>query len=371
MSLAPEAEWLYLRIFPGSIVQSGDAPQELERSADHLLAHCLLPTLRQLDEAGTTKGYFFIRYAEDGYHLRVRCRGLDEKHRAAARDALLAALDAYLPTRPGSFPGARDSADLVSDGRLRDSVYDPELDKYGGRDALNVVEAHFRGCTDLTAAVLALDDQGLKRDHLALWLMGQTLHALDFEADAAAALLTGYARYWMPATGNDMEQASATLEQDYSARQRLVAGLLPNADGNSVYARTFPQVERQLGWVRGLFRATVERLRALEQNGRLHSSWLPLLQHQTIRFNNCRRYPLTHLVIIPNLIHMMNNRIAVNVRTEAKLAYFMARAYAGDASAKWHELPVMLQPAPLHSNPAAPPTEPAQTRVQDAAWSHK
>lgn len=370
MSTLHDPRWVYLRIFPGHCDPSVDAPGMLEDSADALLTRCLLPTLRHLHEAGVIDGYFFLRYAEEGYHLRVRCRATLASQRADARAELLAALEAHLQAAPSSFPGARDSAALLADGRLRDSDYAPELDKYAGREGLDVVEAHFRRCSDLAAEVIALADQGLKRDHLSLWLTGQVLHALGFEGDAAAGLLAGYARYWMPAGGSDPGQTLQALEDAYLARQRLIAALLPDTDGTSQYARTYPQVQERLGGVGALFADTVAQLCRLEAAGALHSSALPQLRGRTIGVDRCRRHPLTCLLILPNLLHMMNNRIAVNVMTEARLACFAARHYAGAPSAAWSVLPVMLEPT-LSFSPHPSAGGPPRPRVDHAARSQE
>lgn len=370
MSTLHDPDWVYLRIFPGHCDQSGDIPKVLEDGADALLTQCLLPTLQQLHQAAVIDGYFFLRYAEEGYHLRVRCHTADASQQTRARDALLAALETYLQAAPASFPGARGSAALMADGRIRDSQYAPELDKYAGRDGLNVVESHFRRCSDLAGEVIELSEQGLKRDHLSLWLTGQVLHALGFEQDQAAALLAGYAQYWMPASGTDPGQTLRALEGTYLSRQRSIAGLLPDADGASQYARTYAQVERRLRGVRALFAGTVQQLCHLEDAGALHSSALPVLRGQTISVDRCRRHPLTYLLIVPNLLHMMNNRIAVNVMTEARLAYFAARHYAGTPSATWSVLPVMLQPT-VSSDPHRSAGGHPRLRVDHAARSQE
>ncbi|OBU49741.1 thiopeptide-type bacteriocin biosynthesis protein [Stenotrophomonas maltophilia] len=344
MSTLHDPHWVYLRIFPGHCDQSIDAPRMLEDNADALLTRSLLPTLQQLHAAGVIDSYFFLRYAEQGYHLRVRCRATLASQRAYARGALLAALETHLQAAPASFPGARNSAALIADGRIRDSDYAPELDKYAGRAGLDVVETHFRHCSNLAAEAIALVDQGLKRDHLSLWMTGQVLHALGFQGDAAVGLLAGYAQYWMPAGGSDPGQTLQALEDAYLARQRLIAALLPDTAGASQYARTYPHVQKRLGGIGELFADTVAQLCHLEEAGALHSSALPKLRGQTIGVDRCRRHPLACLLIVPNLLHMMNNRIAVNVMTEARLACFAARHYAGAPSAAWSGLPVMLEP---------------------------
>lgn len=370
MSTHHDLQWVYLLIFPGHCEQSGDAPRALEDNADALLTRCLLPTLQQLHQTSVIDGYFFLRYAEQGYHLRVRCHATDASKRAHARRQLLAALDTHLQTAPACFAGTRDSATLIADGRVRDSEYAPELDKYAGREGLNVVQAHFRHCSNLAAETIELACQDLKRDHLSVWLTGRVLHALGFTGDAAVALLAGYSQYWMPPSDSGPAQTLRALEDAYLARQRLIAGLLPDADGASQYARVYPQVEQRLGTIGNLFADTVAQLCQLEDNGELHSSVLPLLRGRAISVDRCSRYPLTYLLILPNLLHMMNNRIAVNVMTEARLAYFIARHYAGTPSSAWPVLPVMLEPSiPLRPHPSAGGH--SHLRVNHAARSQK
>ena len=125
---AAGARWVYAKFFTGT----GGADQVIARA--HQLATALTT-------AGVIDGWFFLRYREDGYHVRVRLRPVDAQRRAA----VLVELD-----RLGQ--GLR-AAGLVT--RVATDEYVPEVARYGGPANLALAERLFSADSDVVAGHVA------------------------------------------------------------------------------------------------------------------------------------------------------------------------------------------------------------------------
>ncbi|TQS25188.1 lantibiotic dehydratase [Microbispora sp. KK1-11] len=120
--------WVYFKYYCGS------------SAADAVIAesHALALRLRQ---AGAATDWFFVRYYEEGFHVRVRVRPAGAQHRAA----VIAALDGL-------------AAALRERGLVVRSVMDdyiPEVTRYGGASCLPAAEALFTADSDAVATYTA------------------------------------------------------------------------------------------------------------------------------------------------------------------------------------------------------------------------
>ncbi|MFD9812017.1 lantibiotic dehydratase [Streptomyces sp. NPDC059080] len=166
----PGGDWLYTSLY---------APAERH---EELLAVHLPPLLEQLPPE--VDRWFFLRYADaDGAHLRLRFH--------APREVLHGAL----------APRLHDLTAALRDGRLVDRVvwdtYDPELERYGGPEAIDAAERVFHA--DSVAAVAHLrraytrtdTTEPLLRAAAGFTDLTRAFHGGDEDAgEAAAAWLT-------------------------------------------------------------------------------------------------------------------------------------------------------------------------------------
>src|SRR5262249_12783610 len=77
---APGSEWVYAKLYTGAAV------------ADQILREVIRPLTQELQEAGEIERWFFIRYSDPDWHLRIRFHGAPEKLHAEALPALQAAV---------------------------------------------------------------------------------------------------------------------------------------------------------------------------------------------------------------------------------------------------------------------------------------
>ncbi len=163
----PGSEWLYARVYTGPAM------------VDRLLRRAIGPLVRQAGAAGWIDRWFFIRYADPDWHLRLRLHG----DPAALHEKVLPALHSAL-------------APLLTDGstwRLDLGTYEREVERYGGEEAIDVAERVFEADSDSVLEIIERV-QGLHQDdRWRLALYGIDRLFLDFGLDATARRDT-YAR---------------------------------------------------------------------------------------------------------------------------------------------------------------------------------
>lgn len=159
----PGSEWLFAKIYTGT------------DTADALLIDALGPLARALGEGRVVDRWFFVRYRDPDWHLRVRFRGDPTR---LVSEALPALRDALAP--------------WLSDGRVFRFVLDTyrrEVERYGGPDAIDVAETIFEVDSDATVEALGAVPPE-EREHARWRLALASAHRLfvDFGFDATRAL---------------------------------------------------------------------------------------------------------------------------------------------------------------------------------------
>ena len=149
----PGSEWLYAKLFTGTA------------SADGVLVDAVRPLVDGCLADGLADSWFFVRYGDDGWHVRLRLHG----------DAA-----AMLPRLHDAM------APLLADGRVwrvQLDTYEREVERYGGDAGMQLSETVFRHDSDAVTDLLALTvgDEGLDaRWRLALVGTDRLLDDLGF-----------------------------------------------------------------------------------------------------------------------------------------------------------------------------------------------
>ncbi|GLW02612.1 thiopeptide-type bacteriocin biosynthesis protein [Streptomyces lavendulae] len=157
---------------------------------DAFLLRSAAPLLDGLVASGEAARWFFIRYGEDGPHVRIRVRGLSERA-AAALPGDLAGAAREVPAVPGPWPSRH--------GEVRAVPYVPETDRYGGPRALPVAEEVFAESTRVVLDALRdLPGEGADAARLTLAadLAHATAYALGMDRRTAARWLRRHAAGW-------------------------------------------------------------------------------------------------------------------------------------------------------------------------------
>ena len=190
-SFLPGSEWLYLKLYTGSA------------TADRLLSRAVAPLVKTALGSGAADGWFFIRYGDPDWHLRLRFHGSPEWLRALAGglSEMLAPLH---------------EEQLLWKVQL--DTYEREVERYGGPEAILLAERLFQVDSEAVLELLELlpgDEGADARWRLLLCGMHQLLLDLGLGLEArlqvVTALREGFGREF---------QVDRTLERQMNERFR-------------------------------------------------------------------------------------------------------------------------------------------------------
>jgi thiopeptide-type bacteriocin biosynthesis protein len=280
---APGSEWLYVRVYTGETV------------ADDVLTGGIGPLVRNVRHAGLVDRWFFLRYRDPEFHLRVRLHG----DRAALREEVRPAVDAA---------GER----LVDDGlawRVELGTYQREAERYGGPEAIEHVEEVFHADSDAVLALLPLLEPGEvgleERWQLGLAGVDRLLADLALGHDERLRVVRDQRDELVRRLRWDGAARGRVGERFRHARPALEALLRTGVDDDHPLQPGLELLRRRSARVEPV----AAELRRLDHEGRLTSS-LP--------------------EIATSLLHMHLNRLlrGDNVAQELVICDFLARLYA-------------------------------------------
>ncbi len=243
----PGSEWLYAKLYTGT------------STADEVLRQMVAPVARQAIASGAAREWFFIRYGDPDWHLRVRFRGDPEQLRSGVLPLI-----------------ERGCNELLSAGllwRVQLDTYEREMERYGGPDGVELAERAF--CADSEAIVAIVDllsgDEGMDaRWRLALRGSDMLLEELGldlaekYEVMASARESMGREFFVDAALGKQ-------LGAKFRAERPQLVELLerdPERDRESHLAPGYEALARRSEAMRPI----AEELKAREAAGRLSSS---------------------------------------------------------------------------------------------------
>lgn len=162
----PGSEWLYLKLYAG------------ESSVERLLREALEPPLDALRDDGSIDRWFFVRYGDPDWHLRLRLHGDPSRLRSEVLERVSLA--------------ARDMLDRGSISRFSLDTYEPELERYGGERGMLLSERLFwadsEAVLQVVAELLPAAGEG-SRWKLAVLGIDRLLTDLGYDLQAKARLL--------------------------------------------------------------------------------------------------------------------------------------------------------------------------------------
>lgn len=157
----PGSEWLFAKIYL--------SPSQ----ADHLLLDHIAPLVRKIMAAGEADGWFFLRYADPHWHLRLRFHG---------HPRILSA-----QVLPQLWECLEQQREQGKAWRVQLDTYEREVERYGGPAAIRIAERIFQFDSELVLELLAAIPDRLgdaMRWRLAFCSANSLLAALGFDLRA-------------------------------------------------------------------------------------------------------------------------------------------------------------------------------------------
>ncbi len=267
-SFPPGSEWLYAKLYAGT------------GSVDQILRDELAPLAQEVLANDDADRWFFIRYGDPSWHLRLRFHGEPARLRAAVLPRLELLFQRLL--------------EKGTAWKFQLDTYEREVERYGGDEGIELSEALF--FHDSVAVLTMLDsvagDAGADlRWHLMLAGMDRLLDDFGLDPgsklDLAAQARDGHARQFRyePLRARIAER----LRRDRSALDRLLF--------ESNAAPELAPLEQRSRAIAGI----IQELRTRERHGRLQT-------------------PVT--AIVPNYVHMFVNRLSRSAGPEHELVLY-------------------------------------------------
>lgn len=284
--------------------------------SDALLRDMIGPDLCALVASGQARSWFFIRYWENGPHLRVRIAAPDAQACAALLARWRNALPRYLGSQhalPAAYPDdmvfERSDVDAAArrwlpQGTLREIPYEPELARYGGAAALPISEDLFAASSALALDLIAARPPGGARQSAGLLLTCVALAAATPDGASLLAFLQQMKRTWRAILGDVAALEREARQIPLAQRQRYLDLIAHLQNGGAAPAGATRQWWQQL-------RDATARWRALG--------------------GQC---PLSVAALLDSHIHMMNNRLGLSPAVEYWFAHLLADTLAHDTNSE-------------------------------------
>lgn len=254
----PGSSWLYLKLYTGSA------------TADALLRQHLAPAIRAAVERGLATHWFFLRYGDPDWHLRLRFAG-DPKRLTGELLPFL-----YEALAPASAAGLA--------WRIVVDTYEREVERYGGPDGVGVAERLFWADSECALSIIEQleGDAGANAAwRITLRGIDRMLDDLGLALDDKLAAMTAARDGFGAEVGMDTA-FQRRLGDKYRAHRTEIAELLAarDDDADHLYApalQAFAVRSRDL-------RAIGAELRELEGAGRI-SQPIPDLVHSYVHMH--------------------------------------------------------------------------------------
>ena len=294
-SFPPGSEWIYAKLYAGA------------STADRVLREIVGPLVQDMLDSGVADRWFFIRYGDPDWHVRLRFHGVPEKLLREVLSALNAAV-----------------GPLLADGRLwkvQLDTYEREVERYGGPEGIELAEQIFQVDSEAVLEILENLEEGDEgedeRWRMALLGIDRLLEDFGFDLDGKR---------------KSMDQVRRELTKELHTDESLKRGLGDRfrKESQSLELLLDPAREGESSLAPGLavLRRRSERLIPLV--GELKS----LLA--------TRRLSQPLAVVAPSFIHMHVNRLlrSAHRNQEVVLYDFLARLYeARSARARSGKVP--------------------------------
>jgi thiopeptide-type bacteriocin biosynthesis protein len=286
-SFAPGSEWLYVKFYSG------------QATADQLLRDAIRPVADEVSRSGLVDGWYFIRYGDPDWHVRVRLHGDPVRLQAEVLPLMEAA-----------------AAPFLADGRiwrLQLDTYEREVERYGGDEGILLAEQLFHADSLAVLELLSVanDARAEVRWHMAVAGIDRLLVDLGLDVNDRFAVMKVVA----PAFAREFRVDAALRKQisdKYRDERRELESLLEGTGNSTTLASSIaPILSRRSARLQPVAKA----LKALEQSGRLERP-LADLAASFVHMHVNRLFPSAHraqeLVLYDFLRRNYESRLARN-----------------------------------------------------------
>lgn len=275
--------------------------------ADAVLLHDVSPWIER--HRHLLKRWFFIRYNLGGAHIRLRFIAQDGQ-----ADALVSSLEDLATASP-----------RVTE--LTEVPYQPELVRYSGASGLEASETLFQSSSEVCLDLLSKIAPGERPALLGKSLLAQLVlfHAFSPDAGDAAGVSRDFGGAYLRSRTANPEQQQQWVRDFEAAFDRQADRLAQYVTVAWKQLQAGDTLTPELDRFRDAMAPTLETLRADGEAGRLVTDQGP------------SPWPVAGPYLLHSHLHMLNNRMGVNLKEECYLAVLVQRALDDFADDSEHE----------------------------------
>lgn len=250
----PGSEWLYVKLYTGT------------STADRVLCDLVRPVAREAQESGAVDRWFFVRYADPKWHLRLRLHGPAERLHAEV------------------LPSLQTTASmLLADGRLwrmQIDTYEREIERYGGLQGSLLAEELFHADSEALLSILEAlpgDEGSNTRWLLSLRAIDILLTHFGFDLEGKRAAMKEICQVFSYEFEANL-QLKHQLGHKYRRERKRIENILNPANDEASNVRLGLVV---LEHYSSRLAPVIARLKAFAETGQLHWPIKKLLPHFT------------------------------------------------------------------------------------------
>lgn len=305
---------------------------------EDLLSEAVKPFSEQVLKEGLADKYFFIRYWEKGPHIRLRFKGDIEKMNRELKPRIVEYFNDYMEKNPSKreepewLKDAAEEMQWYPNNSVQFIPYQPEVVRYGGKYGIVVGEQEFMANSN---AVLSLISESSGWDYSRALGAAIQLHlgfsyGLGMDLNEMRAFFQRFYNNWLPRAYYFFEKDISKEEME-SRREETLESFDKTWESQKESISAFfkmvweameENVEFEQDWLNTWIddmRDVKANLVKLQQEDKLEPpSWYPHPKPDEYDQDTFDRWR-----IYDSYVHMTNNRLGIQNRDEAYLAYLI------------------------------------------------
>jgi len=328
--------WIALHIFYAS-------------NQNPLLLDAVEPLVQDLRERGLIQRFFFIKYWQEGPHVRLRLLPAEGANEEEIKQRTETAIAAYLQRRPALYNAADESIapfykdifiweygqekwiekygtdgtmPVQANNYLKFTEYEPEYGRYGGEEGVKLAEWHFEKSSEIILKLIRKTNL-----HVRTIMLGQSVQlALIFclvfmdSDEEIVAFLKRYIEMWDGPFVQRGSNFTGTMEKIFKRMAPRLQHRAREIHQYVVEGVAGPLTPVELEWSEHI-RELRRRLDELFAAGVLVFESRQAGPEPFIPDNPA----LVRGLLLGSYLHMMNNRLGVMIPDEIPLAYMISR----------------------------------------------
>jgi thiopeptide-type bacteriocin biosynthesis protein len=321
-----------------------------------LLLDAVEPLVQDLRTQGLLQRFFFIRYWQEGPHLRLRLLPTGDADREDVQRRAEEALRAYLQRSPSLYTldnerrspsykemflaeyslekwqelyGESEEMPMRPNNSVHAIPYEPEYGRYGGSDGVELAEWHFEKSSELVLQLVRTTNLHVRSILLGLALQLAVSLSVGLLEDRTqvARFFAHYEQFWMRNYGRS-PTTPASFEKKYRRMEASLQRRISDLEQSTLQGVQDQQPPLEWAWIEHVRELKTRLERLVVEKKLVFQNALTGNQPQT--FDD----PVaTASLLLTSYIHMTNNRLGALILDEIYLAYLIKRTLEESARA--------------------------------------